>query len=132
MLKEANCSKRGCKHYTGAIQPDGTEQTETHACKAYPKGIPTEISIGTDKHLKVRNDQENDIFYEKNRKIKATVEAETKDGETEIYVMSEADDDWMRAGRLRMAAKDGDEVAKKQLEAMENTELSVVTNSKTI
>jgi len=52
MLAEPNCYKRNCKHYIGIIQPDGTEMTETNACKAFPKGIPDEIAYGDNKHKK--------------------------------------------------------------------------------
>ena len=65
MLAEPECFKRQCKNYTGVIQPDGTELTETNACKAYPDGIPTDITYGTDKHLKVRPDQKGDITFKK-------------------------------------------------------------------
>jgi len=50
MLMESNCFLRNCKHYAGIIQPDGTEQTETNACKAFLKGIPDEIAYGDNKH----------------------------------------------------------------------------------
>ena len=50
MLAEPNCYKRKGKHYIGIIQPDGTELTETNACKAFPvKG------------------QDNDIVYEESK-----------------------------------------------------------------
>ena len=65
MLVEPNCSIRGCKHYLGVIQPDGTEMTETNYCKAYPDGIPGDIAYGDDKHLNARDDQNNDITFEK-------------------------------------------------------------------
>ena len=65
MLQEPNCFKRNCKHYTGVIQPDGTEMTETNACKAFPDGIPIEIAYGDNKHLKPLKNQKNDIVYEK-------------------------------------------------------------------
>ena len=65
MLAEPNCYKRSCKHYLGVIQPDGTELSETNYCKAYPDGIPSAIAYGKDKHLKVRDDQDNDIVFEK-------------------------------------------------------------------
>lgn len=64
MLLEPECFKRQCKNYTGVIQPDGTEMTETNACKAYPAGIPADIAYGTDKHLRVRSDQGNRIIFE--------------------------------------------------------------------
>ena len=64
MLAEPNCYKRQCKHFTGVIQPDGTEMTETNACKAFPKGIPDEIAYGDNKHSKPLPDQKNNIAYE--------------------------------------------------------------------
>ena len=65
MLAEPNCYKRNCKHYTGVIQPDGTELTETNSCKAFPKGIPFEITYGNNQHTKKHPDQDNDIVFEK-------------------------------------------------------------------
>ena len=64
MLLEPNCYKRKCKHYIGIIQPDGTEETETNSCKAFPEGIPYEIAYGNNKHSKPVEDQKNDIVYE--------------------------------------------------------------------
>lgn len=51
MLARSRCWERGCKHYNGAIQPDGTELTETHACAAFPEGIPDDIAYGENLHL---------------------------------------------------------------------------------
>jgi hypothetical protein len=65
MLAEPNCWKRKCKHYIGVIQPDGTEMTETNSCKAFPKGIPAEISYGKNRHLTKHPEQENDIVFER-------------------------------------------------------------------
>ena len=65
MIKEPNCFIRNCKHFKGVIQPDGTELTEKSYCAAYPNGIPDDIAYGKDKHLKVRDDQDNDIIFEK-------------------------------------------------------------------
>jgi len=67
MLAEPTCWTRKCKHYIGVIQPDGTEATETNSCKAFPKGIPTEIAYGDNRHLKPLKDQENNIIFEKNK-----------------------------------------------------------------
>ena len=61
------CFDRKCKHYIGVIQPDGTEMTERNACEAYPDGIPADIAYGKDKHLTVREDQDNDIVFEKEK-----------------------------------------------------------------
>ena len=65
MIIEPNCYKRKCKHYLGVIQPDGTELSEVNNCEAYPKGIPFDIAYGKDDHLKVREDQDNEIVFEK-------------------------------------------------------------------
>ena len=59
------CFSRRCIHFTGAIQPDGTELTERVVCSAYPNGIPDEIQNGSDLHLKVRQDQDTDIVFER-------------------------------------------------------------------
>lgn len=52
MLTEPNCSKRGCLHFRGVSQPDGTEMTERVVCDAFPDGIPDEIAYGDNLHLK--------------------------------------------------------------------------------
>lgn len=65
MIREPKCSKRKCKYYQGIIKPDGSEKTEQPACQAYPDGIPNDIAYGDDKHLEVRDDQDNDITYKK-------------------------------------------------------------------
>lgn len=44
------CSQKGCRHYRGVEQPDGTEATERHACAAFPGGIPGEIVTGKNMH----------------------------------------------------------------------------------
>lgn len=64
MITTSNCCTRRCTHYLG-IDSDGVEINERHYCEAYPKGIPSEIAFGQDKHLKVRADQKNEIVYEK-------------------------------------------------------------------
>jgi hypothetical protein len=51
MLREpVPCSKKGCKHYRGVAQPDGTEATEADVCAAFPDGIPAEIALGLNMH----------------------------------------------------------------------------------
>lgn len=65
MLRESDCAIRHCKHYLGIVQPDGTEMTEKHYCRAFPDGIPSEISYGGIKHVTKHPKQENDIVYEK-------------------------------------------------------------------
>ena len=49
-LEEPACYTRGCVHYIGVSQPDGTELSEVNVCKAYPDGIPFEIAYGENKH----------------------------------------------------------------------------------
>jgi len=63
MIKESNCDKRGCVNYIGVIQPDGTEKTEVHSCKAFPEGIPSDISFGSNKHLVPVPGQGNIIVF---------------------------------------------------------------------
>jgi hypothetical protein len=67
MIAEPKCYKRKCKHYIGVHQPDGTEETETYICAAYPHHIPFDIAYGRALHLKVRRDQmqfDNQIVFE--------------------------------------------------------------------
>jgi|ETN01SMinimDraft_4_1059930.scaffolds.fasta_scaffold43091_1 hypothetical protein len=67
-LREPHCSTRGCKHWEGVLQPDGTEATEVPWCLAYPNGIPFRIayahSAEADLHLEVNPDQETSIVFE--------------------------------------------------------------------
>jgi len=65
MIAPPNCFKRECKHYLGVSQPDGTELTEVVVCEAYPNGIPNDIAYGDDKHTEVRDDQDNEVVFEK-------------------------------------------------------------------
>jgi hypothetical protein len=64
MLVAPECYIRKCKNYLGVLQPDGTEMTETNYCSAYPESIPADIAYGKDKHLKVRDDQDNKFVFE--------------------------------------------------------------------
>lgn len=58
----------------------------------------------------------------KKKAIFMTIEDE--DGNIiEEFPMTAADDDWIRAGRLRKKAHEGDEEAAKQLKEMENTQM---------
>jgi len=52
-LLPPRCWERGCIHFNGAVQPDGTEDGEFIACDAFPDspGIPDEIAYGEDLHL---------------------------------------------------------------------------------
>ena len=40
-----------CKHFSGVVQPDGTEQSERYACKAFDR-IPFVILSGESQHRK--------------------------------------------------------------------------------
>ena len=64
MISIPKCFERECAHFIGVEQLDGTEETETIICKAYPEGIPADITYGNDLHLEVRPDQENEIVFE--------------------------------------------------------------------
>jgi hypothetical protein len=50
MLLEPKCRKRGCVHFQGVRQPDGTEKSERVVCEAFPDGIPEEIAYGDNPH----------------------------------------------------------------------------------
>jgi len=65
MIAPPRCWERGCIHYIGISQPDGTEISERPVCDAYPNQIPDEIAYGEDLHLTVRGDQNNKIVFEK-------------------------------------------------------------------
>jgi hypothetical protein len=65
MILPTACFDRGCVHYIGVRQPDGTEKTERVVCKAYPEGIPDDIADGIDLHSKVRKDQKNSFVFKK-------------------------------------------------------------------
>lgn len=64
MMIEPRCYTRKCKHYLGIIQPDGTEQSETNCCKAFPKGIPDEIAYGDNQHTEVISGQVGTYVFE--------------------------------------------------------------------
>jgi len=66
MLREPNCYQRQCKWFTGVRQPTGEESGgEILCCKAFPFGIPSEISYGEDLHNEVKPDQVGDYVYAK-------------------------------------------------------------------
>jgi len=52
MLPEPKCYLRGCVHFRGFDQPDGTERSERFVCAAFPDGIPQEIAFGENPHAK--------------------------------------------------------------------------------
>ena len=64
MLAEPKCYTRNCRHFTGVIQPDDTEMTETNACDAFPDGIPDEIAYGDNDHSEPLPGQGHDIVFE--------------------------------------------------------------------
>lgn len=64
MLQDPKCFTRGCKHFEGVRSEDGTERTEYVYCKAFPKGIPYEISYGENLHSEVQPNQEGDYVFE--------------------------------------------------------------------
>ena len=64
MIEEPRCSERQCKHLLGVKQDDGVEITERPVCKAFPNGIPVEISYGDNLHLKPFSG-DHGIQYEK-------------------------------------------------------------------
>ena len=51
MLLEPKCYTRGCKHFIGVDQPDGTELTEVNVCTAFPNGISDDIAYGDNLHI---------------------------------------------------------------------------------
>ena len=57
MLIEPRCYTRGCRNFQGHERLDGTDDTLTHICAAFPKGIPHEVAYGEDLHLEQRPDQ---------------------------------------------------------------------------
>lgn len=64
MMEEPRCALRQCKHLLGAYQPDQSELKEIPCCRAFPEGIPREISYGNNLHLKpVKGD--HGLQYEK-------------------------------------------------------------------
>ena len=63
MIIEPTCFIRNCVHFLG-VKNNGDERTERVICKAFPDGIPYEISYGDNKHLKPLSNQKNDIIFE--------------------------------------------------------------------
>ncbi len=58
------------------------------------------------------------------RKKAAYITIEDEDGKIIKEIpMSAADDDWIRAGRLRKKAEEGDQEAAEELKKMEDTEM---------
>ena len=59
----SRCWERSCKHYGGIAQSGNSEETEQHVCRAFPKGIPSEISQGDNPHT-LPYPGDNGIHYE--------------------------------------------------------------------
>jgi hypothetical protein len=60
-----------CKHYTGGklfnqieTKDEFVEGDFLPTCKAFPDGIPEEISIGKNKHDKITKEQVGEYVYE--------------------------------------------------------------------
>lgn len=49
MIIVPKCALRGCIHLMG-VRNDGDETTERPYCRAFPNGIPEEISYGSNLH----------------------------------------------------------------------------------
>jgi len=65
MIAIPKCYTRGCIHYTGIYSPDEeSEVGQVPSCTAFPKGIPNQISAGSNEHLKPLKNQGNDIVFE--------------------------------------------------------------------
>jgi hypothetical protein len=75
MLATTRCQERECRHWKGVKQlEDYVEPAEgpwssldgiVPYCAAYPRGIPSRIAWGKDKHLTVAKDQVGVDVYEK-------------------------------------------------------------------
>jgi len=63
-LLEPKCYTRGCRHFIGVSQPDGTELSECVVCAAFPHGIPNEIAYGDNDHA-TSHPGDNGIQFEK-------------------------------------------------------------------
>jgi hypothetical protein len=64
MLEEPKCFTRRCKFYNG-VDSEEEEENERNVCKAFPDGIPDEITYGDNLHLAPYPEQKNEITYEK-------------------------------------------------------------------
>lgn len=53
MMEEPNCSKRGCKHWLGFLDPTGQGVEGTVPfCVAFPDGIPDNVAWGDNPHTR--------------------------------------------------------------------------------
>jgi hypothetical protein len=68
MMDLPRCRERGCAHFVGVVQKDGTEGTEIVACAAFPNGIPDDIAYGDNLHL-VPVAGDHGIQYEKDPEL---------------------------------------------------------------
>ena len=64
MLIESFCELRGCKWFLGIYSPNDTEMGQNYTCKAFPEGIPGDITIGDNFHSEPLDSQENEIIFE--------------------------------------------------------------------
>ena len=70
-MLEPKCYTRRCKHFQGVVLlTEADESTETLVCAAFPEGIPKDISYGSNPHLEVhpQQDDENGITFEEKGK----------------------------------------------------------------
>jgi len=66
MKEKCNCDLRLCKYYRGIrIKTGRRRKAGLPYCKAFPYGIPEEITCGDNDHSKPLEGQENNIVYEK-------------------------------------------------------------------
>lgn len=63
MLETPKCYIRHCKHFTGIVGEE--EDDQFIACKAFPDGIPIEITMGNNDHSKVIKGQTGNFVFEK-------------------------------------------------------------------
>lgn len=64
-VPEPQCSKRGCRHLTGATTSGRGEIGQRAACHAFPEGIPDDIAYGDNLHLTVDPRQVGEVVFER-------------------------------------------------------------------
>jgi hypothetical protein len=64
MLPACSCFNRLCKYYEGVEESNNLERSPKHICRAFPNGIPDEITAGRDEHSRPLARQLNNIVYE--------------------------------------------------------------------
>lgn len=66
-ILEPRCFIRECKNFIGVEWGDPAKgEAEEHlVCKAFPDGIPSEISYGKNKHKRPLKGQTNEVVYER-------------------------------------------------------------------